>query len=74
MSFRTQIENRAGAWIVDYTDQAGERHIETFDRKKDADARHADVRVDVKKGIHVAAKGGLVFPTATGRIVSTPIS
>jgi integrase len=43
------------AWVVDYTDQAGERHIETFDRKKDADARHADVKIDVKKGIHVAA-------------------
>ena len=42
------------AWIVDYTDQQGERHIETFERKKDADARHAEVRVDVKAGVHVA--------------------
>jgi hypothetical protein len=24
------------------------RHIETFDRKKDADARHAEIRVDVR--------------------------
>jgi integrase len=37
------------AWVVDYTDQAGERHIETFDRKKDADARQACVKVDVKR-------------------------
>ena len=42
------------AWVVDYTDQQGERHIETFERKKDADARHADVTVDVKAGVHVA--------------------
>jgi integrase len=42
------------AWIVDYFDQARERHIETFIRKKDADARHAEVRVDVKAGVHVA--------------------
>lgn len=42
------------AWIVDYTDQAGERHIETFERKKDADQRHADVNVDVRKGTHTA--------------------
>jgi integrase len=42
------------AWIVDYHDQGGGRHIETFARKKDADARHAEVRVDVKAGIHVA--------------------
>src|SRR6476660_6200021 len=42
------------AWVVDYIDQHGERHIETFAKKKDADARHAEVRVDVKAGIHVA--------------------
>ena len=29
------------AWIVDYTDQDGERHIQTFARKKDADEYHA---------------------------------
>jgi integrase len=43
------------AWVVDYVDQHGERHIETFAKKKDADARHAEVRVDVKAGIHIAS-------------------
>ena len=42
------------AWIVDYADQQGERHIETFEKKKDADARHAEVKVDVRAGVHVA--------------------
>jgi integrase len=42
------------AWVVDYVGQHGERHIETFAKKKDADARHAEVRVDVKVGVHVA--------------------
>jgi integrase len=42
------------AWIVDYVDQDGDRHIETFERKKDADAFHATVRVDVGKGEHIA--------------------
>ena len=41
------------AWIVDYTVN-GARHIETFKRKKDADAREATVMVDVGKGIHIA--------------------
>jgi integrase len=41
------------AWIVDYTVN-GSRHIETFDRKKDADARKAQVTVDVGKGTHIA--------------------
>ena len=31
------------AWIVDYRDRQGDRHIETFARKKDADAKHAEV-------------------------------
>jgi integrase len=42
------------SWIVDYTDADGDRHIETFERKKDADARHAEVSVDVKAGTHIA--------------------
>jgi len=42
------------AWIVDYRDRQGERHIETFARKKDADAKHAEVRMGVRSGVHVA--------------------
>ena len=43
------------AWIVDYRDRQGDRHIETFDRKKDADAKHAEVSIGVRVGVHVAA-------------------
>jgi integrase len=43
------------AWVVDYTDQDGDRHIETFKRKKDADARAQQIGVDVRAGIHTAA-------------------
>lgn len=42
------------AWVVDYVDQHSERHLETFAKKKEADARHAEVKVDVKGGVHVA--------------------
>ena len=42
------------AWVVDYRDKQGDRHIETFDRKKDADARHAEVSIGVRSGVHVA--------------------
>ncbi len=41
------------AWIVDYAVN-GSRHIETFERKKEADAREAEVTVNVRKGIHIA--------------------
>ncbi len=40
------------AWVADYVDQKGKRHIQTFEKRKDADAYHANVKVDVSKGIH----------------------
>jgi integrase len=52
------------AWVVDYHDQAGARHIETFAKKKDADARHAEVRVDVKAGVHVAPSKSITLKEA----------
>jgi hypothetical protein len=44
------------AWIVDYADQDGSRHIRTFARKKDADAYEATVRVHVHAGVHTSTK------------------
>ncbi len=42
------------AWICDYTDQHGERHIQTFERKKEADAFSATVKIEVRHGTHTA--------------------
>jgi integrase len=42
------------AWVVDYVDQHGKRHIKTFDKKKVADAHHATVKVEVRQGTHTA--------------------
>jgi integrase len=52
------------AWIVDYTDGDGDRHIETFERKKDADARHAEVTVEVDRGIHTAKGRSITLAAA----------
>src|SRR5262249_60294131 len=44
------------SWVVSYsTKEGGKRyqHIETFDRKKDADARHAQIKVRLGRGTHV---------------------
>jgi integrase len=41
------------AWILDYSVN-GARHIETFERKKDADARAGEVTVSIGKGVHIA--------------------
>ena len=69
------------AWIVDYSDQNGERHIRTFARKKEADECHASVRVDVRQGIHTphsnvitvaeAAEDWIAFVQLEGRERST---
>ena len=62
--WRTQSGQRREAWIVDYVDQAGDRHIGTFARKKDADAAHAKVNVDVGAGIHIAPSKSITVAEA----------
>jgi integrase len=58
MSVRKRTwKNRDGSlgesWIVNYTDQGGTRRMKSFDLKRDADAFHATVNVDVRRGLHV---------------------
>jgi integrase len=55
-TWTTTTGEQKEAWVVDYTDQNGQRHIKTFDRKKDADAHHAGVKVDVRSGVHTSSK------------------
>jgi integrase len=51
------------AWIVDYVAN-GSRHIETFERKKDADAREAEVTVNIDKGLHTATSKSITVAEA----------
>ena len=55
------------AWIVDYVDQIGVRHIETFERKKDADEYQASVKVDVRAGTHVPKSASPTVAEAADR-------
>jgi integrase len=41
-------------WIVDYVDQQGDRHMRSFEKKKDADEYHSAVKVEVHNGLHTA--------------------
>ena len=52
------------AWIVDYFDRNRKRHIETFKRMKDADARAIEVGNDIKIGVHVARNASITVATA----------
>ncbi|HEX9324577.1 MAG TPA: tyrosine-type recombinase/integrase [Xanthobacteraceae bacterium] len=42
------------AWIVTYTDAEGDRVQETFRKKRDADARQAEIKVALGRGIHTS--------------------
>jgi integrase len=53
-AWTTKSGQRREAWVVDYVDQQGDRHIETFARKKDADEYRATVNVAVNSGVHTA--------------------
>jgi integrase len=63
-TWTTRRGEQKEAWIVDYFDQEGDRHIETFERKKDADARHATVKVNVRQGIHTAPSKSITVAEA----------
>jgi integrase len=63
-TWTTNAGERREAWIVDYFDQHGERHIETFSRKKEADAFRAQVAVDVRAGTHTAASNSIIVKQA----------
>jgi integrase len=58
------------AWVADYTDGTGKRHIRTFARKKEADAYAAKVRVDVNAGMHVALDGDLTVLGAADKWIN----
>ena len=45
---------RKEAFVADYIDQAGKRHLRTFDKKKAADAFHVTVRSEVRDGTHTS--------------------
>ena len=49
-SWRNGDGSRGEAWVVAYSDQAGKRHIKSYDRRRDADAYHATVAVNVRQG------------------------
>jgi integrase len=69
-TWTTRKGEQKEAWIVDYTDQDGDRHIDTFERKKDADAHHDKVRLDVRHGVHTAVSKSETVAEAAERWVS----
>lgn len=69
-TWQTESGEIRSAYVVQYstaeTDARGKRkrHIKTFDRKKDAETFHAQVRVDIGKGTHVPASKSITVEKA----------
>jgi integrase len=69
----TRQGERREVWIVDYS-QDGQRHIQTFQRKKDADAYAQQVGVEIRAGTHTPiAKSITVAEAAEGWINSVAL-
>jgi integrase len=66
-TWRTRGGEEREAWVVDYTDQRGTRHLKTFDRKKDADAWAAATKIEVIRGIHTPASASITVADAAQR-------
>ena len=62
--WRTRNGDVKEAWVVDYVDQGGDRHIETFPRKKHAEARAQQIGVDVRAGVHTAVSKSITVAQA----------
>jgi integrase len=69
-TWTTRKGEQKESWIVDYTDQQGARHIQTFERKKEADDCHATVRVDVGKGVHTPHSKSLTVAEAAEKWIT----
>jgi integrase len=52
------------AWIADYFDQAGKRHIKTFSTKKAADAELVRIRGEVAQGVHTPENASITVAEA----------
>ena len=62
-SWKSKGETKT-AWVVDYCDQRGRRHIKTFARRHNADAFHNKVAVDVSAGIHTPDRESITVAAA----------
>jgi integrase len=51
--------------MVAYRDADGERHHETFARKKEADARHEEIKTELRAGTHVAHSRSVTVAVAS---------
>ncbi|MDB5596275.1 MAG: hypothetical protein JWM36_3236 [Hyphomicrobiales bacterium] len=52
---------KKSAWIIRYTDRGGVRRQETFEKKKEADARRQKIEAEISGEVHVAQAATITF-------------
>jgi integrase len=60
----TNSKGEQTAWIADYFDQAGKRHIKTFKTKREATAWLVPTQNEVKQGIHTPESASITVAEA----------
>ena len=70
-AWMTSTGERREAWVADYTDSTGKRHVKTFARKAEATAALATITVAVKEGRHTPARSDIKLVEAAARWLSS---
>jgi integrase len=70
-TWKTSKGEEKQAWIVDYVDQKGGRHIKTFARKREADAYAARTAVEVSDGTHTPDSASVTIAEAAEMWIET---
>src|SRR5262245_25328443 len=52
-TWRKADGSQGEAWVAAYTDHDGKRRIRSFEKRREADAYHANVAGELRSGIHV---------------------
>ena len=65
---------RKEAWVADYVDGTGKRHIKTFEQKKAADAFAAKTKVDVNAGRYVALDSDLTMAKVADKWIGRAVA
>ena len=60
----TNSKGEQTAWIADYFDQAGKRHIKTFTRQGDAKAWLVTAQGEVARGVHTPENASITVAEA----------
>jgi integrase len=60
----TNSKGEQTAWITDYFDQNGKRHIKTFERQRDAKAWLDETQHEVKQGVHTPENASITVAEA----------